>query len=67
MNDNEIVKALECCTSENGKDCEDCPCKNFTYKRGNGGCCNSLMEYALDLINRQKAETMFVCKLLKRE
>ena len=56
MTDNEIVKALECCKSENGNDCEGCPCQNVAYKQGSGGCTNALMGYALDLITRQKAE-----------
>ena len=54
--DSEIMKALECCKSENGYDCEECPCQSVTYKQGDGGCCNAVMGYALDLINRQKAE-----------
>lgn len=56
MTDNDIKKALECCISENGNDCEECPCQNIAYKQGNGGCCNQLSRYALDLINRQQAE-----------
>ena len=52
MTDNEIIKALECCLS--GKDydtaCMKCPIEPI---------CESddiLLKYALDLINRQKAE-----------
>lgn len=56
MTDNEIIKALECCKTENGNDCENCPYQNVGYKPGSGGCCNVLMGDALDLINRQKAE-----------
>ncbi len=56
LTDEQVIKALECCKSENGNDCEDCPCQNITYEQGNGGCCNALMESALDIINRLKAE-----------
>ena len=52
MTDNEIIKALECCLS--GKDydtaCMKCPIEPI---------CESddiLLKYALDLINRQRAE-----------
>ena len=51
MTDAEIIKALECCTSDKSIYCEDqCP----FYER-----CNkyeNLSKYALDLINRQKAK-----------
>lgn len=47
MTDNEIIKALECC---HYTDCSDCPI------RGEGACVDNLPQYALDLINRQKAE-----------
>lgn len=56
MTDNEIIKALECCQSENGNDCENCPYSVVVYRQGEGGCTNKLMQDALDLINRQKAE-----------
>ena len=50
LTDNEIIKALECCASDNINSCDDCP----FYKQ----CENDeqLSKYALDLINRQKAE-----------
>ena len=54
MSDEDIIKALECCKySVNNKDCENCPyveCETMT------GCVGELLEDALDLINRQKAE-----------
>ena len=52
MTDNEVIKALECCSSENGKDdCLTCPnFKDFV------DCKEDLSAIALDLINRQKAE-----------
>ncbi len=45
MTDNEIIKALECCSTDDG--CETCPAHGT-------GC--ELEKPALDLINRQKAE-----------
>ena len=47
MTDNEIIKALECCANSDG--CENCP-----YSRQCDGV--EHIQYALDLINRQKAE-----------
>ena len=50
LTDTEILKALECCVSDDINSCDDCPffeqCEN--YQR--------IEEIALDLINRQKAE-----------
>lgn len=46
--DDEIVKALNCCGSEN---CRGCP--YWDYKCHGG---NQMIRDALDLINRQKAE-----------
>lgn len=47
MNDNDIIKALECCI--NGK-CAECPLEKMA-------CSETVaMQYALALINRQKAE-----------
>lgn len=48
MTDEQIIKALECCA---GKGCKQCP-KNINSAH----CIMLLMEDALDLINRQKAE-----------
>ena len=46
-NDNEIIKALECCIKS---DCSNCP-------QGKMFCSDAVpMQYAIDLINRQKAE-----------
>ena len=49
MSDDEIIKALECCSVHPMK-CKKCP-----YK-GNERCTNAHRKDALDLINRQKAE-----------
>lgn len=48
MKDNEIIKALECC-SING-------CKNCKYKGKAPDCMTALQKDTIDLINRQKAE-----------
>ena len=49
MTDNEIIKALECCQTD---ECERCPLSNYD------GCESLLFDgtIVLDLINRQKAE-----------
>lgn len=51
--DEEIIKALDLCTQQNGSiPCYDCPCWNDDEQKCEG------IDYtaALDLINRQKAE-----------
>ena len=50
MTDNEIIKALECC-SING-------CKNCKYKGKAPDCMTVLQKDTIDLINRQKAEIL---------
>ena len=54
MTDNEIIKALECCTDDsNGVTrCERCPYQTTDLDY----CIDDLLEQALDLINRQQAE-----------
>lgn len=50
MTDNEIIKALECCTkTEFISDCAKCEMLAFD-------CKDTLIENALNLINRQKVE-----------
>lgn len=50
MTDNEIIRALECCTNTHLYTCDDCPfCKQC-------GSDEDVLKYALDLINRQQAE-----------
>ena len=51
MGDNEIIKALECCSSEDltTLNCGHCPNQQ-------SNCMHILYKSALDLINRQKAE-----------
>lgn len=56
MTDEQIIKALECCATDDGDDCSQCPYDNIVYEPGNGGCVNRCRKEALDLIKRQKAE-----------
>lgn len=49
MTDNEVVKALECCSNVNG-------CKGCCYYDKTAMCITSLTKDVLFLINRQKAE-----------
>ena len=54
INDNDIIKALECCIHDDDgtkeRPCQDCPLLLDDV------CSNSLRKHSLDLINRQKAE-----------
>lgn len=54
--DEQIIKALECCATDDGDDCSQCLYGNIVYKSGNGGCVNRCRKDALDLVNRQKKE-----------
>jgi hypothetical protein len=51
MTDNEIKKALECCTT-NGSNCKDCP----AFVKVDRSNCKKYFRGALDLINRLQAE-----------
>ena len=51
--DNEIVKALECCSSQPQELCCNCP---IDIRKIKGGCITALTTYAIDLINRLQAE-----------
>lgn len=52
MTDNEIIKALEHCKRPIGQhDCENCP-----YVSSRGMCTTNMLNDAISLINRQKAE-----------
>lgn len=52
MTDNDIIKALECCTDESYENCNECP-----YSIDAERCERmKLLEDILDLINHQKAE-----------
>ena len=48
MTDNEIIKALGCCSK---KECNTCPCYDDEIE-----CGEILIGHTIDLINRQKAE-----------
>ena len=63
MTDNEIIKALECCGFEYGNLCSVCP----KYEKDNDFCQEELHNYAIDLINRQKAEIERLKKILAEE
>ena len=56
MTDNEIIKALECCTQQAG--CSGCPfvISDEIKYRGGYSCSEALRKNALDLINHQKTE-----------
>ena len=60
MTDNEIIKALECCCeAELNEDCKKLKCPFFDYELDNctnEGDMDAMYRFALDLINRQKAE-----------
>ena len=60
MTDNEIVKALECCSYDNCfMLCDECPLKN-------DGCVDVLIPSVLSLIKRQQAEIK-VCERIVRD
>ena len=50
MTDNEIIKALECCSETKTSDCKECPLLSVECSK------YDLYKLALDLINHQKAE-----------
>ena len=52
MADNEIIKALECCTQHQYNCPKDCP----LYEYDNVPCDMNLMKNALDFVNRLKAQ-----------
>jgi hypothetical protein len=52
MTDNEIIKALECCSVETEEICHNKACPLIKDRR----CVTTLSRNALDLINRQQAE-----------
>ena len=55
MTDNEIIKALECCTTK-GASCKDCP----AFMKVDRSNCKKFFKGALDLINRQKDKIEFL-------
>ena len=67
MTDEQIIKALECCATDDGDDCSQCPYGNIVYKTGSGGCVNRCRKDALDLINRKKADNERLLQKLQSE
>ena len=62
MTDNDIIQALECCYSLNLQKCKmKCPLRDKPL------CSEWLSKYALDLINRQKAEIESKNDLIHRQ
>ena len=62
MKDNEIIKALECCSMQSYPACKECPYHDNYSKRD----CISLRNADIkDLINRQKAEIERLQKAIK--
>lgn len=51
MTDNEIIKALDCCSYGSEFKCQECPANDCSLS-----CDSKLAKKALDLINRQNAE-----------
>ena len=62
MTDNEIIKALECCSDIPEKSCKDNDCPFIAEC---GADLHILEKSALDLINRQKAEIESLKEALK--
>lgn len=52
MTDNEIIKALECCSNGENNDCVSC----VLHSEFSSNCIRTLTKNAVDLINRQKEE-----------
>lgn len=62
LTDNNIKKALECCSSQPQELCCNCPIDIRAIK---GGCITALTTYALDLINRLQAENERLSKITR--
>ena len=62
MTDNEIIKALECCSKETS-DCGKCP---YLYIKDYDNCFDFTKRDAFDLINRLQAEIDVKRKLLEK-
>ena len=62
MTDKQIIKALECCLDISPSTCKNCSLFNVT--NSTMVCSKIATKFALDLINRQKAENERLQKLL---
>ena len=60
MTDNEIIKALDCCTTKGAK-CSDCP----AFKKVDRSDCKKYFRGAIELINRQQAEIKRLNKIVE--
>ena len=60
LTDNEIIKALECCSVGTFACDEQCPCFHSKSNLKLTSCRFELICDALDIINRQKAEIEFL-------
>lgn len=64
MTDNEIIKALECCTVGTFDCSKECPCYSSKSNLKVSSCRFELMCEISDLINRQKAENEMLKDLI---
>ena len=64
MTDNEIIKALDCCSNASWSSCHDCP---YREKQFQNHCAFTMSGDALALINRQQAEIERLTKCRKEE
>ena len=64
MTDNEIIKALECCSDDEPKFCSVCP--YYLQDKDNDYCREDMNKDALSIINRQKAEIEELNRELRR-
>lgn len=53
MNENDVIKAMECCSTCSGTECHNCPYKSNNLERY---CAFQLAHDALDLIKKKNAE-----------
>ncbi len=56
LEDDEVIKGLECCRTENGNDCDECPYWGRRYVPGSGGCSNQLVNDALGVIKKLRKQ-----------
>ena len=64
MTDNEIIKALECCTVGTFDCSKECPCYSSKSNLKVSSCRFELMCEIYDRINRQKAENEMLKDLI---
>lgn len=64
--DEEIVRALECCTNIDVDSCNKCPIYPFSLNMTQEECMETAMSNALDLLYRQKAKIKRLQSTLER-